>query len=346
MSPGRLEIVGSGMVTAVGLNAPSTCAAIRCGINNFQETRFVDSDRERITGSEVPLGTPLRGTTKLAQMLAMAIEECFRSVAGCSPSELPILIGLAEETRPGRNAGLVGEVFFKVQQILGRQFHPDSKVLSLGRVFGIVALRNARTMIHELGFPQVVIAGVDSLLSAETLNGFEKQARLLTSTNSNGFVPGEAAAAILVAAESQSKESKLVCTGIGGALESAHVLSGKPLRADGLSKAIQAALEESGCDLVSVDYRICDVSGEQYGFKEASLAITRILRAHKDEFEILHVADCVGEVGAAAGPLALGFIKCASENGFAPGDRALFHASSDDGKRVAAILEYGVQAAS
>ena len=37
MTPHPLTIVGSGMVTGVGLNGPASCAAIRCAINNFQE---------------------------------------------------------------------------------------------------------------------------------------------------------------------------------------------------------------------------------------------------------------------------------------------------------------------
>ena len=35
-----LSIVASGMVSAVGLSAPASCAAIRCALDNFHETRF------------------------------------------------------------------------------------------------------------------------------------------------------------------------------------------------------------------------------------------------------------------------------------------------------------------
>ena len=43
MNSQALAIVGSGMVSGVGLSAPASCAAIRCAISNFQETRFMDS---------------------------------------------------------------------------------------------------------------------------------------------------------------------------------------------------------------------------------------------------------------------------------------------------------------
>ncbi len=36
-----VEILRTGMVTGVGLSAPAACAAIRCGIAAFEETRFM-----------------------------------------------------------------------------------------------------------------------------------------------------------------------------------------------------------------------------------------------------------------------------------------------------------------
>ena len=58
MTAQPLAIVGSGMVTGVGLSAPASCAAIRCAIDNFQETRFMDSGGEWLLGCEVPLEQP------------------------------------------------------------------------------------------------------------------------------------------------------------------------------------------------------------------------------------------------------------------------------------------------
>ena len=41
-----LAVLGVGLVSGVGLTAETSCAAIRCGINNFQETQFIGSDGE------------------------------------------------------------------------------------------------------------------------------------------------------------------------------------------------------------------------------------------------------------------------------------------------------------
>lgn len=55
-----LSIVASGMVSAVGLSAPASCAAIRCALDNFQETRFIDQGGEWLLAASVPLEQPWR----------------------------------------------------------------------------------------------------------------------------------------------------------------------------------------------------------------------------------------------------------------------------------------------
>ncbi|MFS6902090.1 hypothetical protein ABMZ12_14800, partial [Pseudomonas aeruginosa] len=56
-----LSIVASGMVSAVGLSAPASCAAIRCALDNFQETRFIDQGGEWLLAASVPLEQPRGG---------------------------------------------------------------------------------------------------------------------------------------------------------------------------------------------------------------------------------------------------------------------------------------------
>ena len=89
-----------------------------------------------------------------------------------------------------------------------------------------------------------------------------------------------------------------------------------------------------------LNFRITDISGEQYHFKEASLALSRILRKRKEEFDIWHPADCIGEVGAAMGPVMIAVLKAASEKRYAKGARMLVHLGNDDGKRSAMVFSW------
>ena len=194
--------------------------------------------------------------------------------------------------------------------------------------------------IHEQKVPQVLVAGADGFLVGPTLAVFEQQDRLLTSQNSNGFIPGEAAAAVMVRGAGTGGEPQLVCSGLGFGVEQATIESEEPLRAEGLVQAIKAALNEAGCDMGALDFRITDISGEQYHFKEASLALSRTLRTRKEEFDIWHPADCVGEVGAAIGGVMTVVIDAACRKEYSKGRHILFHLGNDDGKRVAMVFGF------
>ena len=329
-----LSILASGMVTGVGLNAASSCAAIRCAIDNFSETRFMDKGGEWIIGSQVPLDQPWRGLPKLLHMVVPAIRECLAQAEYATPDRIPLLLCVAEKERPGRLEGLDDELFAEIQSELGVRFHPRSQIIPRGRVSGGVAMLEASKLIHGERVPYCIIAGADSYLIAATLAAYESKARLLTSENSNGFIPGEAGAAVLIG----SQPSALMCLGIGSGVEKATVESEEPLRADGMVQAFKSALSDAGKTMADVDYRITDSNGEQYWFKEAALALTRTLRVRKVEFDIWHPADCIGEVGAAIGPCAFAVGLAATRKNYAPGLNPLCHFSGEDGERIAMVL--------
>ena len=339
MSGFPLTITSVGMVTGVGLNAPATCAAIRCAIDNFQDTRFMDNGGEWIMGCEVPLEQPWRGKTKLLKMAAMAIRECLQSYPQLNPKVTPMLLCLSEHERKGRVIDDDNQFFLDLQEELQLQFHEKSRIIAHGHAAVGVAMKHARRLIQEFGCSQVLIAATDSLLVGATLAHFEEHERLLTSNHSNGFIPGEAGAALLVESYS-GRKNQLVCTGLGFGVEKAHVYSEEPLRADGLTAAIREALDDAGCDIGDLDFRITDISGEHYYFKEASLAFGRLERIIRDEFDIWHPADCVGEVGSALGLVMIAVLKAACERAYSKGGHILAHLGDDDGKRSSMIFAW------
>ncbi len=339
MSAQPIAIQRTGLVTSVGLTAEQSCAALRAKISNPTETRFIDSGGEWIMAHQVPLEKPWRGRTKLAKMAATAIEEAMADVPKAEWAKVPLLLCVAERERPGRMEGLDGQLFLDVQNELDAQFAAESAVVPQGRVSVAIALMQARSLIHEAKSQQVLIAATDSLLNWPTLSHFERQDRLLTPRNSNGFMPGEGAGALLLRAAT-GRLGELLCTGIGFGHEAGHIESEKPLRAEGLTQAMKAALAEAGCQVQEMDFRITDNSGEQYYFKEASLAVSRILRVHKDEFDIWHPAECTGEVGAATGTTILASAKVACEKNYSKGPNLLAHMANDAGQRAAISLQY------
>lgn len=338
MAKTSLAIQRTGLVTSVGLTAPSACAAIRAKITNPSETRFIDSNGQWIMAHEVPLEQPWRGLSKLARMAAMAIEECLEDIPQDTWRQIPLLLCVAEHDRPGRLAGLDDQLFIDIQQLLGANFSPDSSIVAHGRASMVVALAAADKLLQQKKCTHVLVAAADSLLTWPTLSVYEKADRLLTEKNSNGFMPGEAGGAVLLGLPSNNIE--LRCTGIGFAIEKAHLESGEPLRADGMSAAIKQALTDAGHQMHDMDYRITDISGEQYYFKEAALAVSRTMRQRKEEFDIWHPAECTGETGAASGLAMLAVTDVACRKGYTMGPRIMAHMANDSGQRAAAVLEF------
>ena len=206
-----IAILASGMVTGVGLSAPASCAAIRCGIDNFAETRFMDNGGEWIIGSQVPLERPWRGMSKLVQMAVPAIRECLTQTDGARTENIPLLLCVAEEERPGRlSQDSTTHCSWRFKTNSAYAFIPGSGTIPRGHVAGALAMIEARRLLYEEHARYCIIAGVDSLLVASTLAAYEEQNRLLTSNNSNGFIPGEAGCAVLVGlpGEQQPPEGK------------------------------------------------------------------------------------------------------------------------------------------
>jgi 3-oxoacyl-[acyl-carrier-protein] synthase-1 len=341
MTSEPLAIISSGMITCNGLSAPSTCAAIRARIANFSKTIFMDRSGEWIVGGQVPLEVRLRGRARLIAFFASAIRECLSRVAPEEWKRLPVVLCLAEPDRPGRLHGIECDFLAELCAELKAEFHADSTTVAEGRVSVAVALLHARRLLYERKHACVLIAGADSYFIMTTMKVYEEKSRLFTRANSNGFVAGEGGAAVLVSRPVAEKSPQFRILGVGFGQEKATIESDEPLRADGLSLAITAALRDAAIELASLDYRIADLAGEQYYFKEAALAITRLLRVHKEEFDIWHPADCVGDTGAAAGIVGLCVSLAASRKGYAPGPGVLLHCAADGGKRASIVARYG-----
>ncbi len=330
-----ISVEACGMTTAIGLTGPASCAALRARLDNFQETRFISRDGVWILGAEVPLEEPWRGLARHTQLLKGPLEECFNACADVSPEDIPVLFCVAEKERSGRIADLETRLGQEMVSLLGHGLHPASRTIAYGQVAGAVGLRDARKLIESGEVPFVILAGVDSFLLAQTLRAYDQTDRLLTEENSDGFIPGEAGAAVVLG---PSRGRGLALIGLGFGAEEAAIGSGQPLRADGLMSAMSQSLDEAGIALNQVHYRIADLSGEQYYFKEAALAHTRLFRGTEDVEDIWHPADGFGYTGAAAIPLMLGVSLTAGQKDYAPGPVVLAHAAHDDGRRAAMIL--------
>ena len=81
------------------------------------------------------------------------------------------------------------------------------------------------------------------------------------------------------------------------------------------------------------------MTGEDYGFREHTLAEGRLARVVRSESQPLwHAADSIGDTGAAAGVVQLVMAAASWTHGYAPGERAACFASAVPGERAVALL--------
>jgi len=335
-----LAVMGSGMVTALGFNSPATLAALRAGISAGGETGWVDYESgERLKGARVELPQWWEGLGKLADLVAPAIRECLQAVGVESLAGIPLLLGVAAASRPARTRRVDEDLLDEIRDRLDSALHPRS-ALFVGDQTGCAdALVVAHDLIERGEATRVIIAGVDSFLTQATLDAYMHRRRVMTPGNSNGFFPGEAACAVIVGRAGTSDAAELSILGQGFAVESATIEGTDPLRAHGLTTAVRQALRSAGVELKDIAYRLTDLSGEHYKFKEALFAAGRLNSADSQySLELWHPVEYLGEIGAAILPCLLAQALHAGQQGYAPGPLALCHVGSDSGARAAFVV--------
>ena len=334
-------ILACGMVTAVGLDAPSSCAAMRARLDGFRETRFLGPGGKWLVGAPAPLPRNWIGQKRMVHLAAGAVVDAL-AASPAAEADLALILCLAENTRPGRPITDPEAFLRDLATIVGLPARTRTHLIAHGRPSGFVALDRARKLLADGAAGHVLILGVDSYLTVAGIAHYLAAGRLLGPGNANGFIPGEAAAAVLV-----GSSGALRLTGLGLAREPAFLYNGLdedgahlPLRGDGMTAAYKAALDTANVDLAHVDYRIGDLIGEQFFFKQATLASLRLERGRTAFQDFWSPGENLGNVGAAVVPAMIGMALTAAVKGYAPGSPVLIEASGDDGACGAAVLHH------
>lgn len=334
-------VLASGLVTPLGYNGPATLAALRAGISAVRALPWRDPDTgDPLRGARVSLPHWWFGVGMLADMAAAAIGQCLQAAEGVAARDIPILLGVSAAARPGRPAGLDETLLAEVHARLGLPQHPRSALLPLDQAGCAQGMLRAAGLLAA-GARRVVLAGVDSYLDAATLDACIERRRLMTAANSNGFFPGEAACAVLLGPAADAGTAHLRILGTGMAREPAPIDSTEPFQARGLTQACRQALEQAGVTMREIGWRLTDLSGEHYKFKEASFVAGRLDTAPRPaRQELWHPIEYLGDIGAAILPCLFAQALHAGRHGYAPPGLALCHVGSDAGERAAFVVRY------
>ena len=333
-----LRVAAAGVCCAVGFSTAATRAAIRARLDHFRETDFVDDANQPLRGALLH-DIPLWGYRRLQFMARSALAECLAQLDIPADLPLPPLIALGSAWQRGeRYPTLLGQLVEGLRPAEGHS--PGTTMTHTGKAGIGSAINEARRLLGGPTPPShVIVLGVDSLFEADTIEALVRAQRIRCSTNADGFLPGEAAAAVALTSSAHDGPA-LWIDGVSLEHEASGPLDDTPLVARGLTRALRAALSEADCDASDIDFHASAISGEQWYFKEAALAIDRILEARRPSFAHRLVAQSVGEIGAAFGPLMLAWLADEMGRSDGPGRGALMHLANDDGTRCALTLRY------
>jgi 3-oxoacyl-[acyl-carrier-protein] synthase-1 len=338
------------MITSVGLDAPKTTAAVRAGMARFRETSFYDQRGKPIFMATVPdedlapLDPSLEDdeaiTERQAQMLRLA-GTALREALEEAPdvSRIPLLLALPEahpRLPAPRDAGFLRKL--AVQSGVGFDM-AKSKVAAGGRASGIALVAEGLERLASRAAPLVVVGGVDSYQDADLLAALDEEDRIRAVDVLDGFTPGEGAAFLLLGPPgSAHKARRKGVARIDAAAtgeEPGHRYSSEPYRGEGLDAAFRALFAQAAAPPIPTVF--AGLNGESFNAKEWGVAALRHQARLSAGFRTLHPADCLGDTGAASGPLMLGLSAIGIEKGHRRSP-CLVWCSSDHGGRGAALV--------
>jgi 3-oxoacyl-[acyl-carrier-protein] synthase-1 len=202
------------------------------------------------------------------------------------------------------------------------------------------ALRCASAMIQAGTVDQCIVLGVDSYIDFARLQLLDQAFRLKSQRGLDGFIPGEAAVALLVERDDPRRPPARRVLGRLAPPEladEAHALTGeKASTGTGLVAALRGAIRHLPRP-VPLAWMLCDLNGESYRAFEWGLVQARLARELGSPLIVQHPADCIGETGAAAGGLLVACALRAFARRCAAGDVAAIWNASDGGSRSAML---------
>jgi 3-oxoacyl-[acyl-carrier-protein] synthase I len=337
------------MLTPIGQHRKTSAAAFAAGISWFTDSTYLNAQETPITMALVPDAAMPEADPFLELLAELTPWEYHLVRLACGPlaavwpkgyrTAIPALIVLPELHPRGSAAPPEELIALLAQQTQLPICAMQSQLLPLGRAGFMEALVMAHLILQQGNTPYVLVGGVDSYQQERLLANLDEDGRLpKTDGPSDGFIPGEGAAWLLLSL--QPNEDGLAITAWGLEDEPGHLYSTLPYRGEALAQAFRAALslpQPIGPLSHPIGHLYSSANGERYWAKELGVMLTRNQTAFAERPKHQHPADCWGDLGAATGPAlaALAFTQRQKTPRTSPD---LISCASDQGLRGIAVL--------
>jgi 3-oxoacyl-[acyl-carrier-protein] synthase-1 len=362
------SITGLGLVSCVGHDVITACAAQRAGLVRrapVPDLVSIDEDDEEleapVMGAPVtPLTDGFIQTGRWIQ-LALACLEDLQRTAGAPEGDAafwrdtallwvvpPIdqeRFGWPDEEVPGILEQSCGDL---LRALTGLELKaPADAFFPLGQTGAAAALARATELLVRREAERVAILSTDSWLDPQSAGALASQGRLRTPEVPVGLCPGEAAAAILLesreALRRREASAAAVVLGTAGrpaprALDEEDPAASRTAMVPATGRRLAEAVREVLRGQPFSGDLILDLNGEEWRAHVWGHALTHLARElDLDRCRQVIPAVSWGDIGAASGPAGMCIAARAFSRGYAGGERALV-CSVSDACDVSAIL--------
>jgi 3-oxoacyl-[acyl-carrier-protein] synthase-1 len=342
-----IVVTGVGLVTAVGRDAPSTTAAVRADITFLQKLpEFVTPEGAQATGgAAIGVTDDRSGSDRLVSMAIFALQEALAQAEESSDLELErgcLLLGLAPSKRPSYEPFEAADVATLLEAADCAEL-ANTHTIETGHTAGLRAIAAAADRLRDQALSCCIVGAVDSFLDYPILSWLDESGRLKTDQRDHGFIPGEAAAFLVIerAHDARDRGARVLASILakGFATEPHPLGTPVPSRAEGLTQALRTACATSA-GAGSLKGVLCDLNGELYRMREWAMARGRALPELPADALLWHPADCYGDVGAASGAALAAIAATAFDRGWLDGP-LLVSCSADEGDRGVLVVGRG-----
>jgi 3-oxoacyl-[acyl-carrier-protein] synthase I len=338
-------IVDSNAVCSVGRGVDQIWASVRTGISRIADSRVMDRRFNPIQMSLVaedalpPLAPELDALPlppRARRMLRLGAPMLASVAERANPEALRLFLGVPRIDAK-QDPWITSFALHLAKMAAVTLDTERCRVFPAGRAAGLIALEAALAALAADPASPVVVGGIDTFFDMRLLAALDAQDRVLGKHVMDGFIPGEGAAFLVLAAKPGAARAIQV-RGAASVRDPGHREGTEPARGEGLSQALDKLRANVGALPAPVGVTFAGFNGESFEAKLWGVAALR----HKDLFDpqmqIQHPADCFGDTGAACGTL----LTALCANALLRGDRsgpALVWAASDHEPRSCALLE-------
>ena len=366
---GALAITTLGMVTSLGGDAFTSCAAARAGLTRSSELKVLDFHGEELFGRETLDGPPTvfghtvrdvaDGFSGVARALLLgraAIHDLLeqRRLSARERSRTGLVLNLSDDFVIDADAGArgvsppsvgwrqrTGRLHIRLAESHSLPVTQAHLALRYGGNAGIAsAVQDAVTMIDKGPIDRCIVGAIDSRAEARFLPAAARLKLLRTSDNPVGLIPGEAAAFFVLerASEVAGAGSVPIATIAAAtvARDPTDLLSNdRPPTGTGLAEALRKALGSAK----KIGFSVGDMNGTQPRAVEWANTLFRLRSEHQVDIpESWFPALSFGDTGAAAGAVGVCVAIRAFARGYARGNSALVWLSSEGEAKGALLL--------